>query len=324
MNFYPLLRCCQNDRNILASGEPQFRSSIYDHSIGTNQYTFGRTSYYVTNPINSESNLQNFQQNVNMTLNYDRSTPSGNGGYPNMIHPLPLSLSAVEATLNHHLCQSRPNKNPHQTLMMPRSCSDDLNVESNTWGTKKYNNRDRKGGGCQNFDDLGNNKIYIHSGNPQTNSLYQDIDTCRYETQRRQNFDPSFHIKSSGNILVQSSDQPFVFGQETARIPPRNSSSINDVNPYAVPGEPPAIQPAINAFHSNREPCFHQQNGCKIHENNHYQNIKANNPRYGEVRNTYSSHSSVDNLNTRGDMDNDQDCDIWQKDTRDTHGDSAR
>ena len=184
-------RCCRNGSNILSNNEPQFRSSIYDSSTSTNHYTFGRTSYYVTHPSNGQPNAPHFQQNVNMTLNYDRSTPSlsNNVGFGGLIHPLPLSLSAVEATLNHHLCQNRPSQAlRHQTLLMPRSCGDEVNIETNACGTQqRHNKREPK--------THINEKQYRHIANSQMESLYQELDTCRYDPQNQTQVVPKFDIK---------------------------------------------------------------------------------------------------------------------------------
>ena len=305
---------------MLSDNERQFRSSVQNHPSAANHYTFGTSSYYFNNP-RSSSNLQNFQQNVNMTLNHDRSTISENSGFVNMIHPVPLTLSAVEATLNHHLCRGRPNQNQNQTLMVPRSCGKDHVVDSNTWGTQNYNRRDKKASGYQNFDEDSNDKNYIHNRNSQLNSLYQDVETCRYNPECRQDLKNGLSSHTNnGNILTGSSDQPFLFGQENIIPPPRHLMTSNDPSPYAVPGEHHTIQPPLSVLHPNRQTCFHQQNGRKIHEN-HYQNIQSSNTGCGKVINSYSNHSSIDHLNNRGDVDNGNANDIW---LRDTHVESPR
>ena len=310
---------------MLGNNEPQFRSSIYDHSTATNHYTFGRTSYYVNNGGSTGSNLQNFQHNVNMTLNFDRSTTSTNGGFATTIRPQPLSLSVAEATLNHHLCQPRPAHNQHQTLLMPRSCSDDLNVESNTWRTQqKYKRHDRKGGGYQNFDDLAHDNMYMQNENSQTNSLYQDIETCRADPQYRQSFNPTLYIQGNENILTRSSDQPFLLrNKEPAILPPRRVSANTESNPYAVPGEHHLNPPPLNVLHANRQTSFQKQNVCKLHEN-HYQNVKESTARNGELRNTYSTRSNVDHLSAKEDENSDNASDIWQRDTSVANGESPR
>ena len=322
MNLH--FRCCRNGPNILSNNEPQFRSSIYDSSIATNHYTFGRTSYYVTHPSDGGPNVPHLQQNVNMTLNYDRSTASTNGGFGGMIHPLPLSLSAAEATLSHHLCQTRPSQAlRHQTLLMPRSCSDDINVETNAWGTQqKHNKREPKIFGYPNKGGLVNEKEYPHNKTSQMESLYQELDTCRYDPQSQQGFDSSFNNIIKGNVSARSSDSQFLLGLENGILLSKHTNRNQETNPYSVPSEHHMKQPPINALHTNRQTCFHPQNGNESFEN-HYQNLKKGNT-CSTGLNGYSSNSINKHRPIQKDLENDNVCDIWQKDTRDRHEESPR
>ena len=146
-----------------------------------------------------------------MTLNYDRSTSSlvNNGGFGGLIHPLPLSLSAVEATLSHHLCQTRPSQAlRHQTLLMPRSCADEVNIETNAWGTQQKHNKSNQ----RSFISA---KHHRHSTNSQMESVYQELDTCRYDPQSGQDNDIRFSMNKNGNISSKSLNSNFlhaVFG----------------------------------------------------------------------------------------------------------------
>ena len=282
---------------------------MYDHSRAGNHYTFGRGSYYFNNPNNSASNLQNFQQNVNMTLNHNPSTISTNDGFVNLIHPVPLSVSAVEATLHNHLCQGRPNSNPNQTLIVQRSWSNGLADGSNAWRTQGYSRSNKEHNNCQGFNKATNNDSYIHNGNSQVNSLYQDIDTCRYDPKCHQTISLSAHSTSNGNILQPSSDQPFPSGQQTGAILTRHIVASQESSPYAVPGEQQKIKQSLNVTPSNLQTCFYQHNEWASREN-HYQNINA---RYGGVINSNSNHSSIDRLNNSQNVDNNSLNDIWQK-----------
>lgn len=252
-----------------------------------------------------------------MTLNYDRSTPSlaNNGGFGGLIHPLPLSLSAVEATLSHHLCQTRPSQAlRHQTLLMPRSCGDEINIESNAWGTQqKHNKREPKARIIE--------QQFLKNTNPQIESVYQELDTCRYDSQYRHEIDPALHVKSNGN---KSSNSNFLFGQEDGILMQQNMNGKQELNPYSVPGEHLMKQPPINALHANNlQTCFHQQNGPKNSEN-HYQNLKKGNSRFGDGPSSYTSAPNIEHRMIRNDFESDNATDIWQKDTRDHNDDSSR
>ena len=257
-----------------------------------------------------------------MTLNLARPTPLTEGGFTNMIHPLPLSLSAVEASLNHHLCQSRSNQNHHPTLLMPRSCSNDHTIEGNHWYTQKKIQSKNKASevGYQNLENVAKARNYTIDDNYQrTSTIYQDMNTCRYDPHGRKILDLPPHVQSHGTILPQSSNQPFLLGQETptlSRLELIENSA--EGNPYAVPGEPYLDRPSFDVLHSNQQTC------CKTRES-HYQNIARNDRgRSGDVRNTYSTRSRIDQLDNRVQDDREDIGDIWQRDTRNTNGESPR
>ena len=255
-----------------------------------------------------------------MTLNYDRSTPSiaNNGGFGGLIHPLPLSLSAVEATLSHHLCQTRPSQAlRHQTLLMPRSCGDEVNIESNAWGTQqKHNKREPK---SRIIDQQ-----FRNNTSPQIESVYQELDMCRYDSQYRHEIDPALHVKSNGNISSKSSNANFLIGQQDGLLMQQNINGSRELNPYSVPGEHRINKPPINVLHANNpQTCFHQQNG-NTNSENHYQNLKKSNSRFAEGPNSYTSAPNIEHRMIRNDFDTEDVTDIWQKDTRDHNDDSSR
>ena len=244
-----------------------------------------------------------------MTLNYDRSTPSlsNNVGFGGLIHPLPHSLSAVEATLNHHLCQTRPSHAlRHQTLLMPRSCGDEVNIETNAWGTQqKQNKRPPK--------THVNEIQYRHNTNSQPESLYQELDTCRYDPQCQTPVDPTFNIKNNGNISSQSSNSHFLLSQETERLTPQVINGNQELNPYSTPGEHRMHPNLLNAKHANNhQTCFHQPNGNKKQEN-YYQNLKNGNSRLSNLTNAYTSDSNIEHRMIRKDLETDDVTDIWQR-----------
>ena len=180
--------------------------------------------------------------------------------------------------------------------------------------------------GYQNIEDVARARNYTVNDNSQrASTIYQDINTCRYDPHGRQIFDLPPHVQSHGTILPQSSNQPFLLSQETptlSRLELIENSA--EVNPYAVPGEQYGDRPAFDVLHSNQQTCLNLQKNCKTREL-HYQNIARNDRgRSGDVRNTYSTRSRIDQLDNRIQEDREDICDIWQRDTRNNNGESPR
>ena len=154
-------------------------------------------------------------------------------------------------------------------------------------------------------------------------SLYQELDTCRYDPQSQQGFDTSFTNIINGNGTAQSSDSQFLLSKENGILLPQHTNRNREMNPYSVPGEHHIKQPPINVLHTNHQTCFHQQNGNESREN-YYQNLKKDSTKCSTVLTGYSNNLNNEHRTIQNDLENDNVSDIWQKDTRDRLEESPR
>ena len=154
--------------------------------------------------------------------------------------------------------------------------------------------------------------------------MYQELDTCRYDSQYRHEIDTALHVKSNGNISSKSSNANFLIGQEDGILMPQSMNGNQELNPYSVPGEHRMNKSPINPLHANNlQTCLHQQNGHKKSEN-HYQNLSKGNSRFGDGPGSYTSAPNIEHRMIRNNFETDDNTDIWQKDTRDHNDDSSR
>ena len=296
---------------MLSDHNRQFRSSLQEHQ--PNHYTFGRSAYCFNN---ASINQENFQQNVNMTMNHNLSTMSTNGGPGNafgtMVNSVPLSLSTVEATLNQHLCRGNGGiyqQNQNSTLMMPRSFSNSLAVDVNNWPTQRCNRKDKQSCGYGDFAEPSDDVSYTRNSNSQLNSLYQDIETCLYNHECRQGLKNglSSHINNC-NDITRSADIPLLLNRED--LLPQHDTTSDGSNPYAIPREQRPNQTPVNVYTSNHQSQHRHQNKCKAHEN-YYQNVRPASTMDGDFNNAYSYHSSFVHTNDRGNVANGCANDVW-------------